>query len=183
MTRYFEAMKVALERHGGTVEKFIGDAVMAVFGLPVRHEDDALRAVRAHTEAALPALSRPFGSSTTSGSHIGVNTGESCGQRASRAAPRLATRSAARLEQAAGAAEIILAELTHRLTRDHIEVEVIPPLMLKGKAEPVPAYRLVRVLTRPVDTTASATPFVGRASEMARLSDACQATRLGAERA
>ena len=62
MTRYFDAMRVALERHGGTVEKFIGDAVMAVYGLPVRHEDDAIRAIRAAADmqAALPELNRAF---------------------------------------------------------------------------------------------------------------------------
>ena len=180
MTRYFEAMKTALERHGGTVEKFIGDAVMAVFGLPVRHEDDALRAVRAATDmqAALPALNEAFGEqySVRLLNHIGVNTGEVIATGDASTGQRLVTgdtvNTAARLEQAAGAAEIILGELTHRLIRDQVEVEAIEPLVLKGKAEPVPAYRLVRVLDRPVDTTASATPFVGREVEMARLSGA-----------
>src|SRR3954447_3011860 len=80
MTRYFDAMKVALERHGATVEKFIGDAVMAVFGLPVRHDDDAVRAVRAalDMQAALPPLNEDF--SERWGMQllnaIGVNTGE-----------------------------------------------------------------------------------------------------------
>jgi class 3 adenylate cyclase/tetratricopeptide (TPR) repeat protein len=180
MTRYFEAMKVALERHGGTVEKFIGDAVMAVFGLPTRHEDDALRAVRAAADmqAALPALNEAFARQYQVQllNHIGVNTGEVIATGDASTGQRLVTgdavNTAARLEQAAGAAEIILAEFTHRLTRDHTEVEAIPPLMLKGKAEPVPAYRLVRVLDRPADTTASATPFVGREVELARLSEA-----------
>ena len=178
MTRYFEAMKAALEAHGGTVEKFIGDAVMAVFGLPIRHEDDALRAVRAAADmqAALPALNAAFEAQygVRMLNHIGVNTGEVIATGDASSGQRLVTgdavNTAARLEQAAGAAEIILAELTHRLTRDHIEVEPIPPLMLKGKAEPVPAYRFVRVRDRPLDTTASATPFVGREAEMGRLS-------------
>lgn len=183
MARYFEAMKVALERHGGTVEKFIGDAVMAVFGLPVRHEDDALRAVRAAADmqAALPALNEAFGRQygVTLLNHIGVNTGEVIATGDATTGQRLVTgdavNTAARLEQAAGAAEIILAELTHRLTRGQIEVEVIPPLMLKGKAEPVPAYRLVRVLERPVEQASAGTQFVGRAVEMARLSEALSA--------
>ena len=153
MTRYFESMKAALERHGGTVEKFIGDAVMAVFGLPVRHEDDALRAVRAAADmqASLPALNQAFRDQygVELLNHIGVNTGEVIATGDASTGQRLVTgdtvNTAARLEQAAGPAEIILGELTHRLTRDHVEVEVIPPLALKGKAEPVPAYRLVRV--------------------------------------
>ncbi|HSO29571.1 MAG TPA: adenylate/guanylate cyclase domain-containing protein, partial [Candidatus Sulfomarinibacteraceae bacterium] len=183
MTRYFEAMKVALERHGGTVEKFIGDAVMAVFGLPIRHEDDALRAVRAAADmqAALPALNAAFGEQygVRLLNHIGVNTGEVIATGDASTGQRLVTgdavNTAARLEQAAGAAEIILGELTHRLIRDQVEVEAIAPLALKGKTEPVPAYRFIRVRERPVDTTASATPFVGREAEMGRLSEALRA--------
>src|SRR6266536_4274604 len=80
MARYFEAMRTVIERHGGTVEKFIGDAVMAVFGVPTVHEDDALRAARAATEMreALPGLNeeleRDYG--TRLELRIGVNTGE-----------------------------------------------------------------------------------------------------------
>src|SRR3990172_4140336 len=180
MTRYFQAMKVALERHGGTVEKFIGDAVMAVFGLPVRHEDDALRAVRAAADmqAALPALNEAFGAEygVQLLNHIGVNTGEVIATGDASTGQRLVTgdavNTAARLEQAAGAAEIILGELTHRLIRDQVEVEAIAPLALKGKTEPVPAYRFVRVRDRPVDTTAAAPRFVGREAEMGRLAEA-----------
>jgi len=180
MTRYFEAMKAALERHGGTVEKFIGDAVMAVFGLPVRHEDDALRAVRAAADmqAALPELNSAFGEryGVRLLNHIGVNTGEVIATGDASTGQRLVTgdtvNTAARLEQAAGSAEIILGELTHRLTRDHVEVEVIPPLALKGKAEPVAAYRVVRLRERPVEEASTRTAFVGRDGEMARLSEA-----------
>jgi class 3 adenylate cyclase/tetratricopeptide (TPR) repeat protein len=183
MSAYFDAMRKALERHGGTVEKFIGDAVMAVFGLPVRHEDDALRAVRAAADmqAALPALNERFRAERglELENHIGVNTGEVIAGDAS-TGQRLVTgdavNTAARLEQAAGSGEIVLGDLTYRLARDQIEIEVIPPLTLKGKAEPVPAYRLVRVGTptsvRQADTTT--TPFVGRDVEMGRLSDALE---------
>src|SRR5204863_5562173 len=80
MSQYFDAMRSALEHHGGTVEKYIGDAVMAVFGLPVRHEDDALRAVRAAADMqeALDRLNQDFRSeyAVELESHIGVNTGE-----------------------------------------------------------------------------------------------------------
>src|SRR6478735_4762486 len=153
MTTYFEAMRIALEHHGGTVEKFIGDAVMAVFGLPIRHEDDAVRAIRAAAamQAALPALNDGFRSAwgIELQNHIGVNTGEVIAGDASlgqRLVTGDAVNTAARLEQAAGAREIVLGALTYRLARDQIEVEAIPPLTLKGKAEPVAAFRLVRAL-------------------------------------
>jgi len=178
MSSYFEAMRIALERHGGTVEKFIGDAVMAVFGLPVRHEDDALRAIRAAADmqAALPALNERFLAERgiEVDNHIGVNTGEVIAGDAS-TGQRLVTgdavNTAARLEQAAGPGEIVLGDLSYRLARDDIEIEFIQPLVLKGKAEPVPAYRLVKIggTARQKET---GTPFVGRAVEMGRLSDA-----------
>ena len=78
MTRYFEAMKIALEHHGGTVEKFIGDAVMAVFGLPIRHEDDPLRAIRAPPRCRPPCpLNDGFRDvGIELQNHIGANTGE-----------------------------------------------------------------------------------------------------------
>jgi class 3 adenylate cyclase/tetratricopeptide (TPR) repeat protein len=178
MSAYFEAMRAALERHGGTVEKFIGDAVMAVFGLPVRHEDDALRAVRAAADmqAALPALNAQFVAELgiELQNHIGVNTGEVIAGDAS-TGQRLVTgdavNTAARLEQAAGPGEIVLGDLTYRLARDQIDIEFIPPLTLKGKAEPVPAYRLVKIGAQ-APARESGTPFVGRVVEMGRLTEA-----------
>src|SRR6476469_8312458 len=179
MTRYFDAMRVALERHGGTVEKFIGDAVMAVYGLPVRHEDDALRAIRAAAamQAALPTLNDQLRltSGMEIGNHVGVNTGEVIAGDA-RLGQRLVTgdavNTAARLEQAAGAGEIVLGALTYRLARDQIEAEPMAPLTLKGKAEPYAAYRLVNVSQRPSERAAATTPFVGREVEMSRLETA-----------
>ena len=179
MTRYFEAMRVPLEAHGGTVERFIGDAVMAVFGLPVRHEDDALRAVRAAAamQAALPTLNDQLRltSGMEIGNHVGVNTGEVIAGDA-RLGQRLVTgdavNTAARLEQAAGAGEIVLGALTYRLARDQIEAEPMAPLTLKGKAEPYAAYRLVNVAQRPSERAAATTPFVGREAEMSRLETA-----------
>jgi class 3 adenylate cyclase/tetratricopeptide (TPR) repeat protein len=177
MSRYFAGMQRALEGHGATVEKFIGDAVMAVFGLPIRHEDDALRAVRAASDMqrALPALNAQFEAEfgVTLHNHIGVNTGEVVAGDAS-LGQRLVTGDivnvAARLEQAAGSREILLGDLTHRLVRHAVEVEPVEPLTLKGKSEPVPAYRLLRVsqvgegVQRRQDT-----PMVGRETEMASL--------------
>jgi class 3 adenylate cyclase/tetratricopeptide (TPR) repeat protein len=179
MSRYFEGMRVALERHGGTVEKFIGDAVMAVFGLPVRHEDDAVRAIRAAADmqTALDGLNPAF--RTESGvelsNHIGVNSGEVIAGDASTAQRMVtgdAVNTAARLEQAAGSGEVVLGDLTYRLARDQIEVEFMPPLTLKGKAEPVPAYRLIGVSQQTAAAHSSGTPFVGREEEMGRLAGA-----------
>ncbi len=111
MARYFEAMRTVIERHGGTVEKFIGDAVMAIFGVPVLHEDDALRAVRAACEmrAALVPLNdeleRDYG--TTLSLRTGVNTGEVVTGTEERLATGDAVNVAARLEQAAQPGEIL----------------------------------------------------------------------------
>jgi class 3 adenylate cyclase/tetratricopeptide (TPR) repeat protein len=184
MTRYFDAMQTALARHGGTVEKFIGDAVMAVYGLPVRHEDDAVRAIRAASEmqAVLPALNDAFREEwgVELHNHIGVNTGEVITGDA-RSGQRLVTgdavNTAARLEQAASAGEIILGDLTYRLARDDIEVQAIEPLTLKGKAEPVPAYRLIRVREEPAVRETEPAPFVGREAEMGRLASTLDEVR------
>src|SRR4029077_7926054 len=150
MARYFEGVKQVIERHGGTVEKFIGDAVMAVFGVPVVHEDDALRAARAATEMrdALAGLNeeleRDYG--TRLQLRTGVNTGEVVTGTEERLATGDAVNVAARLEQAAKPGEILIGEQTLRLARGAIEVEPCSPLDLKGKAEPFPAHRLLRVV-------------------------------------
>jgi len=177
MSRYFDGMQRALEGHGATVEKFIGDAVMAVFGLPIRHEDDALRAVRAAREMqeALAGLNAAFEAEhgITLANHIGVNTGEVVAGDAS-LGQRLVTGDtvnvAARLEQAAGSREILLGPLTHQLVRDAVQVEPVEPLTLKGKSEPVPAYRLLEVSDPSVAVQRrSDTPMVGREQEMGAL--------------
>ena len=125
-------MKSIVEHHGGTVEKFIGDAVMAVFGVPVVHEDDALRAVRAAIEMrdALPALGLE--------GRIGVMTGQVVTGTDERLATGDAVNVAARLEQAANSGEVLLGEPTLALVQDAVEVEAVAPLELKGKSEPGP---------------------------------------------
>ena len=177
MNRYFDEMRAVLERHGGTVEKFIGDAVMAVFGLPKLHEDDALRAVRAAADMreALARvndeLERVWGVRLTN--RTGVNTGEvvagdpTTGQRL---VTGDAVNVAARLEQAAPANDVLVGDLTYRLVRDAVEVEEVEPLELKGKAERVPAYRLVSVLDRAEGfARRQDAPLVGREHELAEL--------------
>lgn len=153
MGRYFSVARGAIERHGGLVEKFIGDAVLAVFGVPVVREDDALRAVRAGVELrdALAALSAELAGAQ--GLRLEVRTAVNTGAvvvGGDRAGGSFATgdpvNTAARLEQAAPPGEVLLGESTYELVRDAVEVEPVPPLMVKGKAEPVLAYRLLRVL-------------------------------------
>jgi class 3 adenylate cyclase/tetratricopeptide (TPR) repeat protein len=176
---YFSAMKDVLERHGGTVEKFIGDAVMAVFGLPVLHEDDALRAVRAAYEMKQTLAHLNDTLETRWGVRLenrtGVNTGEvvagdvTSGQRL---VTGDAVNTAARLEQAAPALEILIGESTYRLVKDATEVDPVEPLSLKGKAKTVHAYRLVSVkegegVARRLDA-----PMVGRTDELQVLADA-----------
>jgi class 3 adenylate cyclase/tetratricopeptide (TPR) repeat protein len=164
LARYFERMKAIVESHGGTVEKFIGDAVMAVFGIPQAHEDDALRACRAAVEMreALPELGIR--------GRIGVNTGEVVTGTAERLATGDAVNVAARLEQAAEPGEVLIGEATLALVRDAAEAESIEPLMLKGKSQPVPAYRLVSVLHAPERSHVSR--FVGRGREVTQIVEA-----------
>ena len=177
MSRYFDEMRSAVEAHEGTVEKFIGDAVMAVFGVPVVHEDDALRAVLAASrmrESLVPLNAELEG---TWGARLqvrtGVNTGEVVAGDPSSGQSFVtgdAVNIAARLEQAAEPGEILLGEETRRLVRDAVLVEPVDPLELKGKAERVPAFRLVGVtpgapaLARRLDSA-----LVGREEELATL--------------
>ena len=169
LARYFERMKDILERHGGTVEKFIGDAIMAVFGVPVAHEDDALRAVRAAAEmrSALPELGLE--------GRIGVMTGEIVTGTEERLATGDAVNVAARLEQAAPPGGVLIGQPTLRLVRDAVEVEAGEPLALRGKTEPVAAYRLVAVRDTPERRYDMR--FVGRERELAFLHEAWERVR------
>jgi class 3 adenylate cyclase/tetratricopeptide (TPR) repeat protein len=158
LARYFERMKAIVERHGGSVEKFIGDAVMAVFGVPLLHEDDALRAVRAALEMrdAIPELGLQ--------GRIGVMTGEVVTGTEERLATGDPVNVAARLEQAAQPGEVLIGDATHALVQDAVDVEPVDPLELKGKTKPVPAYRLVGVHDAPERSHAAR--FVGREREL-----------------
>ena len=174
MGRYFGAMREAIERHGGTVEKFIGDAVMAVFGIPAVHEDDALRAVRAAADmhAALTQLNdeleRDWGVRIES--RIGINTGEVVAGEGDSLATGDPVNVAARLEQGAEPGTTLLGEATYRLVRDAVIAEPVDPLTAKGKSEPLTAFRLdalvegAEFITRRLDS-----PLVGREDELAQL--------------
>ena len=163
LARYFERIEAIVERHGGTVEKFIGDAVMAVFGLPAVHEDDAVRACRAALEvqAALPEL----GLEGT----VGINTGEVVTGTEERLATGDVVNVASRLQHAAAPGEALLGAATVELAGSALEVESVEPLALKGKAEPVEAFRLVAV--GPAAPRA-APRFVGRERELTLIREA-----------
>ena len=178
LTLYFDAMQAVVQRHGGTVEKYIGDAIMAVFGLPAVHEDDALRAVRAAREMQqrLIEVNRQLEPrwGVRLENRTGVYTGEVVAGDAS-SGQRLVSgdtvNTAARLEQAAPASEVLIGEPTYELVRHAVEVETVEPLSLKGKAEEVPAYRLVSVAPPSASALRFEAPMVGRKGELRALQE------------
>jgi len=187
MTRYFEEMRSVLETHGGTVEKFIGDAVMAIFGVPAVHEDDALRACRAATgmrerlEELNKELERDLG--VTIQARIGVNTGEVLAgtgdpTRGESLVSGDAVNVAARLEQAAEPGQVLIGDPTLRLVRDAVVVESVGPVAMKGKADPVPAHSLIEVLPGAEGVARHLeAPIVGRAEELGSLRQALDRAR------
>jgi class 3 adenylate cyclase/tetratricopeptide (TPR) repeat protein len=149
MTRYYERMKEVAETHGGMVEKFIGDAVMAVFGVPRLHDDDAERAVRCGLvmQTAMAELNQELG--TELRVRVGINTGEAVVQSGDDGQFIVgdAVNVAARLQQNAEAGEVIAGPLTEQLTRAAVEYERRPSILAKGKTAPLRAFRAVRATT------------------------------------
>src|SRR5919201_259834 len=143
LARYFVGARTIVERHGGTIEKFIGDAVCAVFGMPTVREDDALRAVRAAAELrdAVASLDEQVGSPGLA-PRIGLNTGEvfAAGVYLSVAGDSVWT--AKRLEEAAPRGGVLLGPMTWALVRGEADAERLPPVSLKGKSETIDAYLL-----------------------------------------
>ena len=178
MSRYFRTTRRVLERHGGTVEKFIGDAVMAVFGIPQVHEDDALRATRAAVEIAESLgvlneeLERRWGVSLEV--RIGVNSGEVVAGDPSGGhafATGDAINLAARLQQAAEPGQILIGETTRHLLGDGVAVAEVPPFPVKGKRDLVSAARVLAVTAEAPEGTSVVGPFVGREEELRLLRD------------
>jgi class 3 adenylate cyclase/predicted ATPase len=170
LARYFDEARAVIERHGGEVEKFIGDAVMGVFGVPTAHEDDALRGVRAAVEMRdavdrLNELGGPVLEVRT-----GLNTGEVVAGAGEVLVTGDAVNIAARLEQTAAPGEILIGTTTHELVRDAVEADPIELLELRGKAQPVAAWRLRRVIEgAPALARRLDAPLVGRRGELERL--------------
>jgi class 3 adenylate cyclase/tetratricopeptide (TPR) repeat protein len=180
MQRWFGRMREAVERHGGTVENYVGDAVMAVFGIPVAHEDDALRAVRAAAEmrdevvVLRSELRRER--EVDLAVRIGVNTGEAVTGASAATGSFTAgdtVNVAARLEQSASPGEVLVGSATWRLVRHAVDAEPVAPLSVKGKSAALEAYRLLGVrAATPPRAQRSRTPMVGRQRELGSLLDA-----------
>jgi DNA-binding SARP family transcriptional activator len=173
LSSYFEAVSAVLTRHGGTVEKYAGDAVMAVFGIPVSHEDDALRAARAALDirTAIAALNKRLGVRLEI--RIGVESGEVV-TTPSDTRQRLVTGEAvgiaARLEESAAADEIVVGEVAARLIDHAARLAPLGALAIKGKREAVRAFRLVEIETiAPAFARHLDASLVGRKRELAAL--------------
>jgi class 3 adenylate cyclase len=176
LTPYFARVRSEIEAFGGTVEKFIGDAVMAVFGAPVSHGDDPERAVR----AALAMCAAVEGMNAADHDldlkvRIAVNTGEALvtlSASAVRGEGVVAgdiVNTASRMQEAAPANGILVGEETYRSTRTVIEYEEAEPVVAKGKQAPVPVWRAVAASVPPGERAEGRVPMLGRASELAVL--------------
>jgi class 3 adenylate cyclase len=182
IAQYFRSMSAVLERHEAVIEKFIGDAVMAVFGMPAVREDDALRAVRAADDmrSALAELNEQLGRryGVTLETRTGVNTGEVIVGDPSRGHGFVsgdAVNLAARLEQAASRGETLIGERTLELVRHAVSVEPVPPLELKGKSGRIPAFRLLGVEeTAGLGDEGLSSPLVGRERQLRHLDAALE---------
>jgi class 3 adenylate cyclase/tetratricopeptide (TPR) repeat protein len=161
VNRYFEAVSGRIEAHGGTVEKFAGDAVMAAFGVPLTHEDDAERAVRAALE--IVPLVEQLGLAV----RIGIESGEVVIEESdSTFATGEAVNLAARLQQRAQPGEVLIGSAARRLAASAVEVDDAGPIEIKGWAEPLWTWRALRAHD---STRSRATPFVGREPELEML--------------
>ena len=172
VTTFFDGVSRCIETHGGTVEKFAGDAVMAAFGIPQAHEDDAVRAIR----AALAILDRVHELELEA--RLGVEAGEVVvDETDSTFATGEAVNVAARLQQAARPGEILIGDAAHRLTRGRVDIESAGPLELRGFRDPIPAFRPLAAHDGvPRHHAAISAPFVGRDAELELLHNTLERT-------
>jgi class 3 adenylate cyclase/tetratricopeptide (TPR) repeat protein len=177
LDRYFDAMRAAIQRHAGTVEKFIGDAVVGAFGVPEGHEDDALRAVRAALEmreAATELDAELDDPEVRIRVRIAIDWGEAFADEAAATQGRIGGdvfNTAARLQAAAEPGDVLVSAAAERMLRGRVDLETLGPIALKGKAQPVQAHRVVRV--RPVPARIE-TPLVGRERHLRVLKEALE---------
>ncbi len=178
LSRYFDLARGIVERHGGTIEKFIGDAVMAVWGTPTSHEDDAERAVR----AALELVGGVRGLGPSVQARAGVLTGEAAVTLGAVGEGMVAgdiVNTASRLQAAAPPGSVLVGETTMNAALRAIAFETAGDQLLKGKASPVPAWRALRVVAERGGrgrSEALEAPFVGRDDELRLLKDLYHAT-------
>ncbi len=183
LERYSRDARAILERHGGSVEKFIGDAIVGFFGMDELHEDDALRALRAAVELRDSVWQLRDELARTGielDVKLAVNSGDlfvGAGGGRETFATGDAVNVAARLEQLAEPGEILLGERTFRLAEGAVRAERLEPLTVKGHRAKVHAWRLLELEDGQVGTGREATPFVGRTRELQTLRAAFERTR------
>ena len=172
MLRYFDAAREVLERHGGTVEKFIGDAVMAIFGVPAVHEDDALRAIRA-AAAILERLEdlneelEQAWDDVRLEARIGISSGEVVAGAGGTLVTGDTVNVAARLQQSAEPGQILVGNGTYRLVAHAVQAVPLDERSLKGKAAPVAPWLVEHVAAEaPTLATRPDSPLVGRDWEL-----------------
>lgn len=174
----FSWLVPVIEKYGGTVEKFIGDEIMAMFGAPAAHENDAERALRASLEMMDALVEFNKNHLTSLGMHFGINTGiVVAGGLGSDGRQQYGVMGdtvnvAARLEDVSETGQIVVGPNTHRLTAALFKFDMLPPVRVKGKSEPIPIYRLVGLKSAPESARGIAglrSPLVGRASELKML--------------
>jgi class 3 adenylate cyclase len=177
-SHYFETVREIIERYGGVVEKFIGDAVMALWGAPVAREDDAERAVR----AAMELVDAVRGLAPGIEVRVGIQTGEAAVTLGATDQGMVAgdmVNTASRFQGAAAPSTVLVGDATQRAAARAIVFEAAENQALKGKADPVPAWRVVRVVAKRGGvgrSEALEAPFVGRDEELRQLKDLYHAT-------
>jgi class 3 adenylate cyclase len=174
LDEFFQEMSASIIRHGGTVEKFIGDAVVGTFGIPTSHEDDALRAVRAALEMVrkVSELKGPAPVDAELRVRVTISSGEVYADEGSAMSGSVGGdvfNIAARLQSSTPANEVVVSEFTERLIRGRVDLAPLGATQLRGKSSPVDAFRVLGVRT---STTGMATPFVGRDRQLSVLRDA-----------
>ncbi len=183
--KFYKVVEHAVERFEGTVANYLGDGVLAVFGLPISHEDDPERAVRAGLAIrdAIPVLNEHLGGThgVQLGTRVGISTGEVVAASGSTFDRDFlvsdAVTTAARLQQTVSSGAVVVGERTYRLTRDVIEFRELPPVAVKGKEAPLAVWQAVAPLPERPEMRRIAAPLIGRHGELGVLRHLYERTR------